>query len=137
MRPPGLAVYGARELGREVVVLEGDDPAGLGRTFGRLMDGLRSVLGADGEPMINVAGTFGDGRWRLIVFPRSRHRPAAFFSEGEDRIVVSPGVVEMGGTLITPVERDFERLDGPSVEAIYREVSIDGRVIGKAVGLMG
>ncbi len=41
--------------------------------------------------------------------------------------MVSPGVIDMGGLLITPVEKDFERLDGAEVENIYREVSLEGR----------
>jgi hypothetical protein len=37
----------------------------------------------------------------------------------------------MGGLLITPVEKDFERLDIASVEAIYREVSLERNIVEK------
>ena len=52
-------------------------------------------------------------------------------------MVVSPGVIDMGGFLITPVERDFDRLDGASVESIYREVSLEGKTVEKAIAAMG
>jgi hypothetical protein len=38
---------------------------------------------------------------------------------------VSPAVVEMAGVVVTPVERDFKRLDAAAIEAIYKEVSMD------------
>jgi hypothetical protein len=52
--------------------------------------------------------------------------------EGVDRVVVSPGVIDMGGILVTPVERDFERLDAVAVEGIYKEVSLERKILEKA-----
>ena len=85
---------------------------------------------------MNVAGFFKGGRWRLVVFPRRKHRPDVYFREGDDRVVVSPGVIDMGGVLITPVERDFERLDGSAVEQIYREVSLEGETVERVIDAM-
>ena len=72
-------------------------------------------------------------KWRLVIFPRRKHRPDAFFREGDARVVVSPGVIDMGGVLITPVEKDFERLDAATVEGIYEEVSLEREIVGKAI----
>ena len=124
-------LYRVKGLGREVVVIEGNHPEALENGFRRFLHALRKFLLLDEEPMINIAG-FCDGRkWRLVVFPRRRHRPEAFFMEGEARVVVSPGVIDMGGVLITPLERDFERLDTPTVEGIYKEVSLEGEIVEK------
>ena len=68
-----------------------------------------------------------------MIFPRRKHRPDAFFREGDGRLVVSPGVIDMGGVLVTPVEKDFDRLDGASVEALYGEVSLDGKTVERAI----
>jgi hypothetical protein len=35
----------------------------------------------------------------------------------------------MGGVLVTPVERDFERLDASAVEDIFGEVSLKGEIV--------
>jgi hypothetical protein len=51
-------------------------------------------------------------------------------------MIVSPGVIDMGGTLITPVKKDFDRLDGAGVESIYAEVSMDRTVVESAIHLM-
>jgi hypothetical protein len=59
-----------------------------------------------------------------------------FFKEGNDRVVVSPGAIDMGGLVITPVEKDFEQLDTAAVESIYREVSLDRKTVGRAIDAM-
>jgi hypothetical protein len=43
----------------------------------------------------------------------------------------------MGGLLVTPVERDFERLDAAAVEGIYGEVSLEARIVEEAIDAMG
>jgi hypothetical protein len=132
-----VLLYRLRNLGREVILVEGDDPAAVGCAFRRFLNALKKVLRVNEEPMMNLAGFHQEGKWRLVIFPRRKHRPAAFFREGSDRVVVSPGVIDMGGLLITPVEKDFEKLDGGDVRNIYREVSLDGKTAGCAIAALG
>ncbi|MFH0801734.1 MAG: DUF4922 domain-containing protein [bacterium] len=132
----GVLLYRVRDLGREVVILEGDDPTAVGGAFKGFLNALKKVLRLDEEPMMNIAGFHQERKWRLVIFPRRKHRPDAFFREGEGRVVVSPGVIDMGGVLVTPVERDFERLDAAAVEAIYGEVSLEAETVEKAVDAM-
>ena len=129
----GVSLCCARGLGREAVIFEGDDPMVLERAFKRFLEALKKVLVIDEEPMMNIAGFRGERRWHLVVFPRKKHRPEAFFREGNGRVLVSPGVIDMGGLLITPVERDFDRLDATTVEGIYSEVSLETEIVEKAI----
>jgi ribosomal protein S18 acetylase RimI-like enzyme len=132
----GVLLHRARDLGREVVILEGDDPIAVEGVFKGFLKGLREVLLIGEEPMMNIAGLYEERKWRLLIFPRRKHRPKAFFKEGDARIVVSPGVIDMGGILITPVEKDFIRLDAAGVERIYREVSLEGKIVEAAIDAM-
>jgi hypothetical protein len=116
--------------------LEGDDPVAVGRTLKKFLNALKKVLLIGEEPMMNIAGFYEQSKWRLVIFPRRKHRPGAFFKEGDARVVVSPGVIDMGGVLITPVEKDFERMDGASVESIFREVSLEGKIVERAIEAM-
>jgi len=91
--------------------------------------------------MVNIAGFYEErkweeSKWRLLIFPRRKHRPDAFSREGDARVVVSPGVIDMGGVLITPVEKDYERLDEAAIEGIYREVSLEGETVERAIDAM-
>jgi len=131
-----VLLYRVKNAGRETLILEGDDPVAVGHLFKDYLSSLKKVLSTDEEPMINMAGFYGKKRWRLMVFPRRKHRPDAFFKEGDNRIVVSPGVIEMGGLLVTPMEKDFERLDETAVESIYEEVSLEGAIVERAIDEM-
>ena len=133
----GVLLYRVRDLGREVVILEGNDPTAVGRAFEYFLNALKRVLLIDEEPMMNIAGFHEERKWRLVIFPRRKHRPDAFFREGDARVVVSPGLIDMGGVLVTPVEKDFERLDAAAVEGIYGEVSLEAETVEKAVDAMG
>ena len=132
----GVLLYRARNVGREVIILEGGIPTVVGSTFTRFLDALKRILRVSQEPMINVAGLYEEEKWRLVVFPRRKHRPDVFFEEGDARIVVSPAVIEMGGVLVTPFEKDFERLDKATVESIYEEVSLEEKSLEEAIDAM-
>ena len=135
-RVNGASLYRLKDLGREVVILEGDDRMAVSGVFKSYLNALEKVLLVDEEPMINIAGFFKQGKWQLVIFPRRKHRPDIFFREGDARVVVSPGVIDMAGLLITPVEKDFYRLDAAAVEDIYSEVSLDAEAVERAVDAM-
>lgn len=129
----GVLLYRARDLGREAIVLEGDDSMAVGNTFKDFLNAQKKVLFIGEEPMMNIAGFYKERKWGLIIFPRQKHRPDAFFREGHARVVVSPGVIDMGGVMITPMEKDFETLDASTVKGIYREVSLETEIVEKAI----
>ena len=129
----GVLLYRIRDLGRQVIILEGDDPPAVVRAFRGFLDALKNVLLVNEEPMINIAGFHKERKWHLMIFPRRKHRPDTFFKEGDARVVVSPGVIDMAGILITPVEKDFYRLDATAAEGTYREVSLEGRTVERAI----
>ncbi|MGQ9646356.1 MAG: DUF4922 domain-containing protein [Thermodesulfobacteriota bacterium] len=129
----GVFLYRVRAIGREAILLKGEDPIAIGRAFKDFLKALRKVLSTDEEPMINIAGFYEKTQWGLLIFPRRKHRPDLFFKEGDDRMVVSPGVIDMGGLLITPVKKDFERLDAIAVEQIFREISLEAEIVQQAI----
>lgn len=64
------------------------------------------------------------GLLRFLATPRRRHRPACWSAEGEERLIVSPGAIDMTGILIVPRETDYRRIDEKRASAILREVSV-------------
>jgi hypothetical protein len=129
----GVPLVLLRDVGREIVMLQSDDPDKVGAVLERFLSALKKILLVAEEPMINIAGSYSEKKWRLIIFPRRKHRPDIFFEEGDARVVVSPGVIDMGGVLITPVVKDFERLNATAVESIYREVTLESKLVEKAI----
>ena len=133
----GVVLYRARDLGREVIVLEGDDPMAMRRISKDYLNALRRVLLVYEEPMVNIAGLHEERKMRFLIFPRRKHRPDAFFREGDAQVLVSPGVIDMGGLVITPLKKDFEQLDAPAVASIYQEVSLEENTVEKSIDAMG
>jgi len=74
------------------------------------------------EPMINMLSYYDKG-WRILLFPRDKHRPWQYFEEGEKNILLSPASVDMGGTLITPLEKDFLKITREDIMDIFSQVS--------------
>jgi ATP adenylyltransferase/5',5'''-P-1,P-4-tetraphosphate phosphorylase II len=76
------------------------------------------------EPMLNVITSYERGYWRVILFPRAKHRPSCFFAEGEERMMLSPASVDFGGVVVTPVEKDFRRVDKGILSQMFKEVCL-------------
>jgi ATP adenylyltransferase/5',5'''-P-1,P-4-tetraphosphate phosphorylase II len=79
---------------------------------------------ADPEPMLNALALHTEDTFRVVLFPRASHRPTNFGTDA-GQVLVSPGLVDMLGLLITPRREDFDTLTGEAVAKIYREVSRD------------
>ena len=55
---------------------------------------------------------------------RAKHRPEEFYKEGAEKILFSPAACDYGGLCITPLEKDFHRLDKGLLKKIFTELSI-------------
>lgn len=78
----------------------------------------------DTEPMMNIVSWMSAGQWLSVIFPRRKHRPGCYSAEGDAKMLVSPGALDMAGLIITPRREDFERITAEQAEAILREVSL-------------
>ena len=112
-------------VGRQAIILESAHEAEIGSVLGRLFLVMKQIAGSEVEPMINIHCSFGNEHWRVVVFPRRKHRPDVYFKEGKERIVISPATIDIGGLIVTPMERDFNRVDAAMVQTIYNEVLLD------------
>jgi len=133
IKDSGVQVYRAEKSDRAALVLEGNDKELLLQHFDCLLRAAQHIVAGSAEPMINLLCSCANGKWRIMIFFRAKHRPDAFFLEGEQRIFVSPGTIDMAGVIITPREIDFNRLDGESIRNIYAEVSLPEEIINKII----
>jgi hypothetical protein len=114
---PALEAYGMRAL-----LFRGPDRSRVLDETERALAVLSSVTGREPEPWCNVAAFYErDAGFTVVLFPRSKHRPDAFHT-GD--LVVSPATIDLSGILVAPFLKDFERLSGEDVAAVYGEVTI-------------
>jgi hypothetical protein len=119
-----VAVFAAGSTRRPFFAFESSNRQALIRAFGTFYESFGEIAPADDEPMMNVLAGFERDAWRVIVLPRARHRPSFFFAEGNARILLSPGLVDLGGVCVLPVERDFQHLTREHVVQMLEEVMI-------------
>jgi hypothetical protein len=120
----GLLGFAVGDFLRRFISFESDDALLLQKAFDVFSAIAQDLAGSDEEPMMNILSSYQDGEWRVIIFPRAKHRPSFFFEEGENRMVISPAAVDFGGVVITPVEKDFERITQEHLIQMFNEISV-------------
>ncbi|VAW16445.1 Putative glycosyltransferase [hydrothermal vent metagenome] len=108
---------------RKFFVLEGSSKEMLKRQFAHIINAMGKLHpNGGGEPMLNVLSNFNNDAWRVLIFPRGKHRPWQYFEEGGKNILLSPASVDMGGVLITPLEKDFKKISREDIRDIFHQV---------------
>lgn len=80
--------------------------------------------GDETEPMMNIISWRKGEEFISVVIPREKHRPKAYFAEGDAQFVVSPGALDMSGLIITPREEDFRKLTEEKVLSLLQECGV-------------
>ena len=116
------------------------DKEQLDRRMEEIMTELASLpenLGED-EPRVNVFmknHVNDDGYYtpetsgvEVMVVPRRAHRPACY-GTGDGQLMISPGAIDILGSIVVAREEDFRRLDGETLEKILHETTyfLDGK----------
>lgn len=80
--------------------------------------------GDETEPMMNIISWRKGEEFISVVIPREKHRPEAYFAEGDAQFVVSPGALDMNGLIITPREEDFRKLTEEKALSLLQECGV-------------
>ncbi|MDR2130569.1 MAG: DUF4922 domain-containing protein [Odoribacteraceae bacterium] len=108
---------------RAILVLRGEELAGTRVRLEQLLADL------EGEGiMYNIIAWHERGEWRVAVAPRDRHRPREYHAAGDERILFSPGCIDMGGVVVAPRAIDYARYDAPLLRNLFEQVTARVRV---------
>lgn len=126
----GVRVLSLEKYMRGALLLEAADKAAAIETFNKIYAAV-PVKDGEWEPMLNVlcwsekpAG--GERKWYTVVFIRDKHRPSHYFAEGDANILLSPASVDLGGVFITPLEKDFMKLESKEIAEMMDEIFVSG-----------
>lgn len=110
-------------------VIQGPPNADVSSLLFKLLDAMPMEQGRT-EPDVNLLAWRQQGNPSAatdhlvcVVFLRRKHRPDCYFADGKQRLLVSPGAIDLGGLLITPRMEDFERITPRMAQGILREVT--------------
>ncbi|MDY3062714.1 MAG: DUF4922 domain-containing protein [Bacteroidaceae bacterium] len=78
------------------------------------------IVEEEPEPRFNLIAS----RDKVIIIPRRKLRPDCYYAEGEAKMCISPGAVDMGGLIVAPRKEDFERLTADIITSVLKEVAM-------------
>lgn len=107
----------------KLFVIDAADHEAGARLFKRLYNAI-PVPENEREPMMNILCYSTAAGERMVIIPRKRHRPSFYGTEGDDCMLLSPASVDMGGVFITPLQKDFDRLDADTVRRVLDELCL-------------
>jgi Domain of unknown function (DUF4922) len=107
--------------GRNVFMFRERDKAASIARMDRVIELLAQTTGKRAEPMVNFAVFYDNGEWVTYLFPRGKHRPEVFHT-GE--LTISPAAIDLCGIVAVPLAKDFEKITGEDVAAVFREVTL-------------
>ena len=112
-----------KEYLRKVLILKTGERRLLPGLFGQIRQIIGKYIPCQQEPMINLLCWYAQDQWTVCIFPRSARRPRQFYAEGEEKIMFSPGCVDMAGLIITPREEDFRRYNIPLLSDLFGQIT--------------
>jgi hypothetical protein len=117
-------VYGINDGLRKIITIEGREENELINIFSSFYKEYSNKSDLI-EPMMNIHFLYEKEKgWRVQIMLRAKHRPAEFYKEGAEKILFSPAACDYGGLCITPLEKDFNRIDNSLLKKIFTELSI-------------
>ena len=135
-RLEGASILTLMSLSRPIIIVEGKELRSVETALLKAVEAMKETLPASDEPMMNLLCAYDGTQWRVLIIPRRKHRPEAYYREGDERILISPGMVDMGGLIITPVEKDFNAIDAEQIGNIFKEVSMDDDTFAKIMATL-
>jgi ATP adenylyltransferase/5',5'''-P-1,P-4-tetraphosphate phosphorylase II len=121
-------VWKINDFVRKFVMIESKNAKEIETIFIHIYENLLSLKPIDDEPDLNIHCSYGESGWRVLLFPRGQHRPWQFYAEGEENILFSPASVDLGGLLILPLEKDFEKINKDLASDMIKQIGPDEKL---------
>lgn len=111
-----------------LILLDSNSPFEANEIFEKILTVL-PVKEQEAEPMINILSWYAtsgvyEGRYITLIYLRDKHRPSHYFAQDDANILLSPASVDLGGVLITPLEKDFNKISEREIKEIMDEILI-------------
>lgn len=131
-----VTVFGIDDGARRFIALESDNLKKLNEVFENIYHRM-PLKNGDAEPMMNILCWYQLNKWIVLVFLRENHRPWQYFEDGEKNILISPGSTDCGGVFITPLAKDFEKVNKEDLFDIMNQVSLNSSDFNQFCSTLG
>ncbi len=117
-----MVVYHTCEYLRTCYILVSTSFDKMIKEFSKIVKNSCLVLTEYNEPCANIICRYDNDRWTTIIFPRKKHR-SSHYTDENNKIMISPGTIDMAGVMITPEKKDFNRVCDSDIIEIFKEVT--------------
>lgn len=117
-----LDIWSVKDGLRNFFVLESSGKEVLESSFEQIYKAVETISRHKEEPLMNILASYNAVKWRVLVFPRAKHRPWQYFEEGAGNILLSPASVDLGGVLVAPLEKDFRKISKEDITDIFHQI---------------
>jgi len=121
---------------RNYFVIKGNDISLIEKLFFNLFDKMTLLFPSTKETKLNLISTVENRNHILVIFPRAKHRPHYFYSEGKDKLLVSPATLDFGGIMVLPREEDYMKINTEIIKRIYSEVGYGNSTFKRLVSVL-
>ena len=112
------------DYGRKCIHIQSDKDEKIISFFEQIYKQHQMMNENEEEPMMNLFGMYDTKEIHLFVFPRRKHRPSQFHEEGDRRMLISPGAIDIAGILVLPIRKDFDSITKETILDVYKQVSL-------------
>ncbi len=115
---------------RGMILIEEQEADTAARKMDHILQEISRIYG-NPEPEANIGSVYNNGTYRIVIFPREKHRPEEYSGEEDTRILVSPGFADMAGLIPCSRVCDYEKISRSNITSIMNQVSITAENLGK------
>lgn len=119
---PNEIVYGSYNYLRKCIVIKSSDKNAIINTFNLILKRKAEYSDIHKDAKLNIISRYDEGIWTVILFLRKAHRSHHYYLK--NNILISPGVIDMGGVIICPREADYLNITKEEIKEIFSEVSL-------------
>lgn len=86
------------------------------------------------EPMLNFAGFFDNGKFKIYFILRDKHRPEEFFRNDDKHIGISPASIDLISSVVVPSVKDFEKITVSDIKNIFEQITMENNRFYNFIG---
>lgn len=129
VKADNMKLYQLKNYLRTVYCIESFDIKSAIDAFEKLYKHLATISTSqsnitENEPMMNIICNYVSDKWFVFVLPRKTFRPWQYSANENEKLLISPATVELGGIFITPVESHFNKITKEDIVDILQQVSL-------------
>jgi hypothetical protein len=128
-----IEVFALRDYYTSVLIYRGSDRRALSSWVTQTLHHLASVTNMPDEPLVNLLFAYDAPCWTAYLFPRKKHRPDCFF---DGTLTFSPASLDLAGSVVLPVEKQFQEIHAEQISDVLAEVDLDPRLFRQLLSFM-